>query len=281
MWMTGVIVSFTSMAVASRQISTTHDTFELMTYRSTVGLIIIITILWGSQRWNEITTLNIRAHLLRNVVHFTGQNLWFFAIATIPLAQVFALEFTSPLWVMVLAPIILGEPLTRVKVIAALCGFVGILIVARPTVAAISPGLMAATACALLFALTYIFSRRLLTFESVLGIMFWMTLLQLIMGIITISIDGKVALPTLATLPWLMIIGCTGLIAHVCICRALELAPTSVVVPFEFARLPVIFVVGWILYGEQIDYAVALGALIIFGAIYLNVWSDTRMSVHR
>ncbi len=274
--MAGVIVSFTSMAVAGRQISTTHDTFELMTYRSMIGFIIIVTILSLSQRWNEISTLYLRTHLLRNVVHFSGQNLWFFAIATIPLAQVFALEFTSPLWVMILAPIMLGEPLTRVKVIASLCGFIGILIVVRPTVTAINPGLIAATACALFFALTYIFSRRLLTFESVLGIMFWMTLLQLIMGIVTVSIDGNVTLPTPTTLPWLVVIGCAGLIAHICICRALELAPTTVVVPFEFARLPVIFVVGWILYGEQIDYAVALGAIIIFGAIYLNVWSGTR-----
>ena len=69
---------------------------------------------------------------LRNIFHFTGQNLWFWAITVIPLAQVFALEFTAPLWVALIAPFVLGERMTRARALAAGLGFVGILIVARP-----------------------------------------------------------------------------------------------------------------------------------------------------
>jgi drug/metabolite transporter (DMT)-like permease len=61
----------------------------------------------------QVTRRHMRLHLWRNLAHFTGQNLWFYAITVSPLALVFALEFTSPLWVMVLAAMFLGERLTR------------------------------------------------------------------------------------------------------------------------------------------------------------------------
>ena len=68
-------------------------------------------------------------HVVRNLFHFTGQNLWFFALTVIPLAQVFALEFTTPLWILILSPLILGERLTRKKISVGLIGFGGALLV--------------------------------------------------------------------------------------------------------------------------------------------------------
>ena len=76
-------------------------------------------------RLNEITTRKLGLQFVRNVVHFTGQNLWFYALAVIPLAQVFALEFTSPLWVILLAAVFLGERITGAKVVAGGPGFCG------------------------------------------------------------------------------------------------------------------------------------------------------------
>jgi drug/metabolite transporter (DMT)-like permease len=80
----------------------------------------------------------------RNVIHFAGQNLWFYALTVLPLAQVFALEFTSPLWVILLAPLFLGERLTARALLAGLIGFAGVLVVARPDFGNLHPGLIAA-----------------------------------------------------------------------------------------------------------------------------------------
>ena len=114
-------------------------------------------------------------HLVRNAAHFTGQNLWFYAVTLIPLAQVFALEFTSPIWVIVLSPLILGERLTPVRALAALMGFVGILIVARPSVDSLNPGVISAASCAIFFALTMMLTKRLTRQESITSILFWLT----------------------------------------------------------------------------------------------------------
>jgi len=76
--------------------------------------------------------------------------------------------------------------------------------------------------------------------------------------------------------PWLVVIGCAGLMAHVCLTTALSIAPATVVTPVDFLRLPLIAVIGLMVYGEAIDAFVLIGAAIIFGANYLNLWIETR-----
>ncbi|MEM9422838.1 MAG: DMT family transporter, partial [Pseudomonadota bacterium] len=132
LWMVGTIASFTSMAVAGRELSSELDTFEIMMYRSLFGLFIVVCVAAVAGTLSEVNRQNLGVHLVRNLAHFTGQNLWFYAVTVIPLAQVFALEFTTPLWVIVLSPLILGEKLTPTRALAAVLGFIGILIVARP-----------------------------------------------------------------------------------------------------------------------------------------------------
>jgi drug/metabolite transporter (DMT)-like permease len=107
--MSGSIAAFSSMAVAGREISASLDTFEIMLYRSIFGVIIVCAVAAMVGAWRHIKTDRLGTHLMRNLAHFTGQNLWFYAVTVIPLAQVFALEFTSPIWVIVLSPLILGS----------------------------------------------------------------------------------------------------------------------------------------------------------------------------
>ncbi|MBM3612096.1 MAG: DMT family transporter, partial [Alphaproteobacteria bacterium] len=190
--------------------------------------------------------------------------------------QVFALEFTSPVWVLLLSSLLLGERITRLRVIAALCGFVGILIVARPDFASPNLGVLAAAGSALFFALTNISTKLLTRHEGIVSILFWLTLMQLVFGTVTAFCDGSVNWPTAASLPWLTVIGVAGLLAHLCLTNALSLAAASFVMPIDFARLPAIAVVGATLYGESVDAAVLIGAVIIFAGSYVSIWAETR-----
>jgi len=276
LWMLGAVVSFSSMAVAGRAVSFELDTFEIMMYRSIVGFILVLTVAQLTGHASRITTRSPGLHLIRNLSHFTGQNLWFYAITMIPLAQVFALEFTSPLWVLVLSPLILGERMTRVRAIAAVIGFSGILIVARPGAETINAGTLAAAAAALGFAGSILATKRLTRTETLTCILFWMTLTQIVFGLICAGFDGDIALPSLVSLPWLLVIGCAGLMAHVCLTTALSIAPATLITPVDFLRLPLIAVIGLMVYGEAIDALVMIGAAVIFGANYLNLWHETR-----
>ncbi|MEL7125914.1 MAG: DMT family transporter [Pseudomonadota bacterium] len=276
LWMTGTISSFSVMAVAGREVSHALDTFEIMMYRSLVGVIIVVVLAAVTGTWRQVETARLGTHLVRNIAHFTGQNLWFLAVTLIPLAQVFALEFTTPIWVILLSPLVLGERLTHIRAIAATLGFVGILVVARPDMAGLNTGVITAASCAIFFAVTIMLTKRLTRHEQIVSILFWLTAMQLVMGLVTAGYDGDIALPDLATGPWVFVIGCAGLMAHFCLTKALSLAPATVVVPIDFIRLPTIAVVGMLVYGEVIDVWVLVGAAIIFGGNYLNLWWETR-----
>ncbi|WP_417727261.1 DMT family transporter [Roseovarius sp.] len=278
LWMLGAVISFSSMAVAGRAVSFELDTFEIMMYRSIVGFIIVITLARLTGQTATITARSPGTHLIRNLSHFAGQNLWFYAITVIPLAQVFALEFTAPLWVLVLSPLLLGERLTPTRAMAALIGFVGILIVARPSPETFSMGTLAAATAAVGFAGSILMTKRLTRTETLTCILFWMTLIQIVLGLICAGIDGDIALPSLASAPWLILIGCAGLLAHFCLTTALSLAPATLVTPVDFLRLPVIAIIGILIYAEPVDAFVIVGAMVIFGANYLNLWKETRKS---
>ena len=270
-WMAGAIVSFTSMAIAGRAVSIELDTFEIMLFRSLVGIVIVVTLARAAGTLGQVRRTRMGLQVLRNAAHFTGQNLWFFALPLIPLAQVFALEFTTPIWVILLAPLILGERITPIGLLAAALGFAGVMIVTRPTGATLSPALFAAGAAAIFFALTALFTRRLTRTETITNIMFWLTVLQAIFGLVAAGIDGDIAWPTAAALPWVLVIGCAGLAAHFCLTTALSLAPANIVMPIDFIRLPAIAVVAALIYDEALDPWVFAGAAVIFGANYLNL----------
>lgn len=276
LWMIGAIASFTSMAVAGRAVSFELDTFEIMMYRSVIGVLIVLAVAGATGHLGEVTRRSLGVHFVRNLAHFTGQNLWFFALTAIPLAQVFALEFTSPIWVLVLSPLILGERLTRLRVLAALMGFVGILIVARPFAEPITIGVATAAIAAIGFALSIIFTKWLTRTETITCILFYLTVMQLVFGLLAAGFDGDIALPSSASLPWLVLIGCAGLLAHFCLTTALSIAPATVVVPIDFVRLPVIAIIGMLFYSEAVDVWVFVGALVIFAGNYLNIWAETR-----
>lgn len=271
LWMTGAIASFTAMAIAGRAVSFELDTFEIMFFRSLIGIAIVFAVGYAAGTLGQIKTDKLGLHGLRNVAHFTGQNLWFYAITVIPLAQVFALEFTTPIWVILLSPLLLGERITKYGALAAAIGFLGVLIVAQPGRTEISPGLMAAAFCAVGFALSAIFTRKLTRTQSITCILVWLTVMQAVFGLICAGLDGDIALPSTASLPWLVLIGCAGLLAHFCITSALAIAPASVVMPMDFVRLPVIAIIATLLYLEPLDPFVFLGAALIFGANYLNI----------
>ncbi len=273
LWMTGAIAAFTPMAVATRQIRGVHDTFEILAFRSMIGWVIVVALGLALGQLGRIRSDRLGSHVLRNLFHFSGQSLWFYAITVIPLAQVFALEFTSPIWVILLAPVSLGERLNRRKVLAAALGFAGVWIVARPDFGAPEPGVVAAAGAAVFFAATNLMTKALTRGEAVISILFWLTLMQALLGSLAMAFGGPVTLPTLSTLPWLGLIAVAGITAHLCLTTALSLAPASVVVPVDFARLPIIAAIGAIFYNEPIEPALFLGAGLIFVGIWITLGS--------
>lgn len=273
-YMMGATLSFTVMAVAGRELAGDLDTFEIMTYRSIIGFLVVIGVLAAMGRLRDVRARRMRLHGLRNLSHFIGQNLWFYAVALIPFSQLFAFEFSVPLWVALLAPLVLAERLTASRIGAACLGFIGILIVARPDQMALGPGVIAAMLCAIGFAGANIGTKLLTRTETTASIMFWLTGMQLVFGLVAAGYDGDIALPSAAAAPWVVAVALCGLSAHFCITSALAVAPATVVAPLDFARLPIIAWIGMAFYSEALSVLTFIGAAIIFAANYWNLRAE-------
>ena len=275
-WMIGTMVSFSLMAISGRELAPELNTFEIMFFRSLIGLVLVVTIGTLSGTLHQIKTDRLGLHMLRNTAHFTGQNLWFLAVAFIPFSQVFALEFSTPLWVALLAPVFLGEALTRRRLLSVGIGFSGVLIVARPDFSQLNPAILAAMACAICFACSLMTTKKLTIDQSTTCILFWLTLMQLGMGLVAVVLTGSLSAPQGIDYIWVTTVSICGLTAHFCIARALALAPAIVVIPLDFLRLPLISLIGFLAYNEAFEWAVVFGAMLIFTAVLINLQAERQ-----
>jgi drug/metabolite transporter (DMT)-like permease len=271
LWMSGTLVSFMLMAIGGRQLSGKLTTFQILFFRSIIGLLIVGFLLWRSN-WQQIFTKHFRIHALRNIAHFGGQFGWFYGIAYIPLAEVFALEFTVPVWTAVLATMLLGEQITRARLAAIAFGILGVILILRPGMAVINPASLAVLGGALGYALSHTLTRRLALVDTPLTILFYMTLVQLPLGFVTSIFDWNT--PSVSMLPWIIVVGVTALSGHYCMARALALADAIVVVPMDFLRLPLIAGIGVLLYGEPLDWLVLAGGGIMFTGNIVNIRAE-------
>ena len=273
LWMGGALLSFSLMAVAVRELSRAMGPFEILFLRSAVSLAIMAALVayFGLR---PLRTRRFGLHVVRNLFHFGGQFAWVYAIGLLPLATVFAIEFTMPVWTALLAVPLLGERLNRGRVVMLAAGVAGILIILKPGVAEVSPAALVMLAGAFAYGATMVATKRLAGSESALAILFYMSLIQVPIGLLP-ALPGWVA-PTAADAPWIVATGACGLIAHFCMTRAFRLADATLVVPIDFMRLPLIAVVGMLLYGEPIELATFAGAAVIFAGTYYSIRRESR-----
>jgi drug/metabolite transporter (DMT)-like permease len=275
LWMGGALTSFTLMALGGRELGNELTTFQILFFRSIVGLITVSFLLTLSG-WGQIKGKRLKPHLFRNTAHLGGQFGWFYGISLLPLSTVFAIEFTAPIWTALLAVFILSERLTLLRIISILMGFGGVLLILRPTVTGISGAELAVVGAAAGYAVAYVMTKKLGADNSPLAIIFYMIVIQLPLTFLPALWHWT--LPSVSLMPWVVMVGVTALSAHYCIARALALADAGVVVPLDFMRLPLIAVFGYLLYGEPFDMWVLAGGAIIFAGNLINIKGAARSS---
>ncbi|MDD1781842.1 DMT family transporter [Enterovibrio sp. ZSDZ35] len=269
--MSVALASFCLMAVAAKELSNEVDTFQVLFFRSFIGLIVITSILLASRNASLFTTQRIKLHGMRNSVHFLGQMAWFIGIGLLPLAEVFALEFTVPLWTALIAALFLKERLTVKKLLSIAFGFAGVLVIVQPGMKAIDAASLIVLASAIGYAIAHTCTKSLSSTEHPLTILFYMSLIQLPIGFALAMLNWKT--PEGIQWFWLATVALTSLTAHFSIAKAMQNAEATVVVTMDFLRLPLIAVVGVLFYAEPFEVALLAGAaLMLFGNL-INVAS--------
>ena len=267
LWMVGALLSFSLMAISVRELLHAMGSFEILFLRSFMSLVILLFFL--PRRLASLRTRHFGLHVLRNAFHFGGQYAWVYAISILPLATVFAIEFTMPVWATVLAMIFLGERLNQGRVVMLVLGLAGVIVMLRPGVAVIQPAALVMLLGAFAYASTMIATKRLSGHDSAFAILFYMAVIQLPFALVP-ALPHWVW-PGVRDLPWVSALGVVGLSAHYCMTRAFRIADAMVVVPIDFLRLPLIAVVGMLFYGEPLDLAIMLGAAVIFAGTFYSI----------
>jgi drug/metabolite transporter (DMT)-like permease len=273
LWMMGALVFLCGMAVSGRELSAELTAFQTSFTRSVTCLAVLIPLL-AVIGFRRVRTAKLKQHVTRNVIHFTAQTSWLYGVAVLPLAEVFAIEFTAPIWTAVLAMLLLKERLTGNRLLAILFGFAGILIILRPGAAVLNPASFVVLFSALGFASTYVFTRHLTATESALTVVFYMNLVQLPMGFVSSIPDWTI--PSLEMWPWVAMIGVSGLGSHFCFAHAFSHADATVVSPLDFIRLPFIAVIGYAFYQEPWDLMILIGGAVIFSGNLFNLWGERK-----
>ena len=273
LWMGGAVLSFAAMAVAVRELQRHMGPFEILFLRSVVMLLIVAAMVPRAGTV-ALRTQRLGTHVSRNLLHFAGQYCWVYAIGALTLATVFAIEFTMPVWVALLAAVFLGERLRAHRLVQLACGLAGVLIILRPGAGAFHPAALVMILGSFCFAGTMIFTKRLSATDTPLDVLFWMSVVQTPIALAA-ALPRWVA-PMAADLPWIAAIGIGSYTAHYCMTRSMQLVDATVAVPIDFIRLPLIAVIGAVYYDEAFDPLVFAGAAVIFAGTYYSLYRESR-----
>lgn len=261
LWMGASIACFIVMSVAGRVATAELDVFQVMLIRSVIGFFMLLPLVPFVGGFTAMRTQRPLQHVGRNLAHFAGQYAWLVALGIIPLAQLVAIEFTQPFWTALLAMLVLGERMTWRKVCALIFGLAGVLVIVQPGSGPVDPGHLVMLAGAVFFGISVVMVKLLTRTESVVRIIFWMLIIQTAMGLVPGIWVWRA--PPAEIWPALLVVAFTGTYSHYCMARALVHAEATVVVPMDFLRMPLMALVGWAVYAEQLDIFTGIGALLI------------------
>lgn len=276
LWMLTALASFCLLAIGARELSGQVDIFQTLFFRSLIGAILLLTIVYAKGQQHLLHTKRLKLHGLRSIFHFGAQYGWFVGIGLLPLAEVFALEFTAPFWTAILAAVFLHERLNKQRLIAIVLGLLGVFIIVKPGSEIFDPASLIVLAAAIGFAVAFTTTKALSSTETPITILFYMCLIQLPLGLMLAWPNWT--LPSAHNMGIIILISLAALSAHYCLNQALQLADVTLVVTLDFLRLPLIGLAGVYLYQEPLSSGLLLGGLCMLLGNIINVYRPTSLN---
>ena len=267
-WMVLTAVGFVAIVGMIRAMSATYHPLEIVFFRNLFGLMAMAPWLWRV----GLTGLKPgrpKLFMLRAALSYTAMATWFMAVSIVPMAEAVTLSFTAPLFATILAALVLGEVVRARRWMAVAVGFVGVIVILRPDLAAFDPTFAWPLASALAIASAQIAIKSLSRTESpeaiVVQLGLWVTPFAFVPMLFVWHT------PTLIDMVWFAVMGAIGTFAQICLNRALASADASAVVPFDYIRLPMVAAMGYTIFGESVDTMTWGGAaVIILSSIYVT-----------
>ena len=276
--MLAAMAFFTSMSVFIRLSAQEVDSFVVVFFRNFLAVVLLAP--WLARvGWDGLRVRRWSLVVSRSLFNVAGMAAGFTAITLIPLAQATALGFTAPLWTTLGAVLILGEVIRARRIAALVVGFIGVLVVLRPGFETLSTGALLALSNAFLLAITTLIVKRLTETERPEAIVAWMVILQSPLSLIPAAFVWT--WPSPLTWIWLFCLAGAGTIGHVCWTRAVQLAEVSQLQPLEFTKLPLVALLGFLIFTEIPTVWTWFGGAVIFASTVYISYREAKVARRR
>ena len=266
LWMVAGGLLFVAVTVMVRLLGSDMPAVQAAFIRYLIGVLLVLPMLWRMRsRGFGLGPGRVGRYALRGLVHGVAVLLWFFAMARIPLAEVTAIGFSTPVFTALGAILIFGEQVKLRRILAILAGFVGTLLILRPGFTTIEAGSLAQLIAAFFFAASFLLAKRMTQSESSADILVMLSIfctLALLPGALYYW-----RTPTLTEVAWLTGVAVFATTGHYAITRAIAAAPLTVTQPLSFLQLIWAVVIGYWLFDEVPDSWVIGGGLVIVAAV--------------
>ena len=267
LWMLVSAAALAGLTGVVRHMSAGLPPFEIAFFRSFFGLLILAPWLMRSGL-GVLRTKRLGLYTMRCALGAATMLMWFTAISMVPLADAVALGFTSPLFVILGAALFLGEVVRGRRLGATLCGFAGALIILRPGSGVLDLGAVLVLLSAVTLAGANLSVKELSRTEPVQAIVTYMVIFMVPLTFIPALLVWQT--PTPAQLAELAGLAALATLGNYAMTRAVAVADASAVMPYDYARLPFVALIGFFVFGETSDAATWIGAgVIAVASLYL------------
>lgn len=263
LWMAGAAVCFSGMIVLLRLAVDEMHPFQVAFFRNAFGLMFMLP--WIAHTgFGALRTKRIGTYSWRAATGLVAMLSWFMALSMMPLAEAVSLSFTSPLFATIGAALFLGEIVRARRWSATAVGFLGVLIIVRPGVEAVTPAALLVLLSALAGAMSALLVKSLSRTEPSRAMVTYMTLFLTPLSLIPALFVWQT--PSLLVIGIMVAVGALATVAHLMFTHAMHLADASAVIPLDYLRLPLVALFGVILFDEHMDGWSWFGAAVIIGA---------------
>ena len=273
LWITLANMFFTAMAGIIRHVSADIHPFEIAFFRALFGLILMAP--WFLRLGvASVRSRRVGMHVCRALFMLGAAMAWFTAISLMPIAEVTALTFTTPLFASLGAALFLAEKVGLRRAVAIGVGFAGAMIILRPDVEALTMPAMAALASAVFGAVGMLIVKSLSRSESPATIVIYVGLLLTPLSLVPALFVWTT--PSLEALAWLAALGLVANLGHMPFARAMASADATAILPFDFLKLFFSATMGYLLFAEVPDVWTWIGATVIFGAVLYTARRESK-----
>ena len=276
-WMIATGLNFVAVTAIVKHIGSDVPAAQGAFLRYLLGLVFLIPMIRPILA-AHLTRRQVKLFVARGVVHTIAVILWFFAMARIPIADVTAMNYLSPVYVTLGAALVLKEPLPPRRLVAVVVALLGAVIILRPGLREVDIGHIAMLVTALMFAAGYLIAKQL-SGEVSAAVVVGMLSITVTIGLAPFAYAVWVPV-TWVDVGWLFLVACFATAGHYTMTLAFAAAPLTVTQPVTFLQLIWAVLLGYFVFNEGVDGWVIFGGAVILGSVSFLTWREARAKRH-